>query len=62
MAKTAHPVTSRGAADPTHSPKTGASATKRVLGLPPELQPFWDLAVLRDERVFALLPYRLEIR
>jgi protease-4 len=29
--------------------------------LPPELQDFWSLAALRDEHVFALLPYRIEV-
>ncbi len=30
--------------------------------LPPEVQAFWSLAALRDERIFAMMPYHLEIQ
>jgi len=38
------------------------SLVKPVATLPKELEPFWDLALLRDEQVWAMMPYHLEIR
>lgn len=39
-----------------------AIAPPPKLELPEELQSFWSLAALREERVFAMMPYHLEIR
>lgn len=56
--------TSRGGGDdvPARIIHALVKETIRVPKLPAELEPFWDLSLLRDERVFAMMPYHLEIR
>jgi hypothetical protein len=38
------------------------AATQPKIEVPSELSRFWSLSALRDTRVFALMPYELNIR
>lgn len=42
-------------------PRQIKRALEPKVELPKEIQPFWQLAALRDEHVFAMMPYRVDV-
>jgi ClpP class serine protease len=47
---------------PSQVVRAVSAAIQPKVELPAEVQAFWSLAALRDEHVFALLPYRIEVQ